>query len=278
MIDAINKRLNDDNLRCLKEIPDWNRLTMDDGYGIVKCHLQLPEGKNTIAIIGDSHAGHLYSGLSEVADNDGVAAFPTNCAIPLIGLSTSPNSAHLMSEGFSYILSHNNIKKVIIAHSPWCSWGNKVVDTLNPNNHDHDSIIHDGFVRTFKALTEAGKEVYVTLDSPVYFKSWLNCKAAAIRRPTNLPDFLSVKNSKYCSVKQSEREDKEMVDGWNKVVFEAANEYKSIQFIDLGEAFCKQGICSTLDAKGKMLYRDESHFNISGSIYAAQFIIQQLRQ
>ena len=278
MIDAVNKRMDEDNLRCLKEIPDWNRLTMDDGYGIVKCHLQLPAGKNTIAIIGDSHAGHLYSGLSEVAvNNEGVAAFPTNCAIPLIGLSTSPNSAHLISEGFEYIFNHENIKTVLIAHAPKCSWHN-VVDTLNPDKSDYYSIIHDGFVRTYSALKKAGKEVYVVLDNPIYYKGWQKCKADAIRRPMNVPVFLSSKNSKSCSVKQSEREDKKFLDDWNKIAFKTADGYKNVHFVDLGQAFCSHGICSTLDAKGKMLYRDESHFNINGSIYAAQFIFKQLIQ
>ena len=75
VIDAVNKRLDEDNKRCLKEIPDWNRLSVGDN--MTKCRLQLPSGGNTIAVIGDSHAGHLYPGLvAQTREKEGIALFP----------------------------------------------------------------------------------------------------------------------------------------------------------------------------------------------------------
>ena len=59
-----------------------------------------------------------------------------------------------------YILSHKNIRKVVLSHLPECSWHN-VVDKQNPDNHDFDSILRNGLVRTYDALTKAGKEIYV---------------------------------------------------------------------------------------------------------------------
>ena len=46
----------------------------------------------------------------------------------------------------------------------------------------------------------------------------------------------------------------------------------------LEHVFCSNGICSMLDSKGNMLYRDGSHLNIKGSIYAAPFIFDKLRE
>lgn len=207
VIDAINQRLADDNQRCLEFIPDWK--TLSDGN---QCKFQRSSGQNTIALIGDSHSQHLYYGLVyEARANEGIAVFPASCAVPLIGLhsmpKTRPNTDHLISEGFSYILSHSNIKKVVLSHHPWVSW-HDVVDTRNPSNSDFYSILHDGFARTYDALTKAGKEIYVVLDNPPYYKSWSKCKASAVMRPSGIPSFLTSKNTETCSVRQTDREDR----------------------------------------------------------------------
>ena len=132
VINAINKRLDEDNKRCLKEIPDWKSDEND-------CMLQRNPGENTIALIGDSHARQIYFGLvANTNENSGVVVFPASCAVPLIGMHSGiiPNnqsrerSEHLLSEGFEFILNHRNLKKVVLAHNPACSWHN-IVDTYN---------------------------------------------------------------------------------------------------------------------------------------------------
>lgn len=285
VIDAINKRMLEDNKRCLKAIPDWNRLS--DGN---TCKIQRNSGQNTIALIGDSHSGHLYSGLiTKTSSNEGIAVFPASCAIPLIGLHSAAssddvkhfpfraNTEHLLSEAFSYILSHRNITKVVLSHHPGCSWQN-VVDLQNPGNHDFNSILHDGFARTYDALTKAGKEIYVVLDNPPYRTGWSKCKASVVRRPVVIPEFMSSKKAEICSVKQSEREDRELIENWSKIAHETAAGFKNVHFIDLSEVFCKNGSCSMVDQKSNMLYGDAGHLNTKGSILAAPFIFSKLRE
>ena len=287
MIDAINKQLKEDNNRCLDLIQDWKALS-DNFSGW--CRYPRAES-DTIAIIGDSHAEHLWVGLAEQArKNEGVALFAAPSSIPLMGLHSDaspkrlkvrPNRAHtehLLSEGFSLVLSHKNIRKVVLSHTPMASWHN-VVDTRNPENHDFDSILHDGMARTFDALTKAGKEIYFILDNPMYkAENWTKCNASVVRRPVGIPSFLSTKNEKACSIKLSERTDKMQMEHWNKLAHELAVGHKNIHFIDLAEAFCKKGTCAMLDDRGNMLYRDGGHLNAKGSIYAAQFIINELRK
>ena len=102
---------------------------------IRECRFQREAGHNTIAVIGDSHAGHLYSGLTtQTKSYEGVIVFPAGCAIPLIGLHSAISPAEikqlphriyteqLLSEGFNYILTHKNIKKVVLSHHTQCSW------------------------------------------------------------------------------------------------------------------------------------------------------------
>jgi len=277
VIDAINQRLDDDNRRCRKEFPNWK-----GSWEWIECRFQRDPGKNTIALVGDSHAGHIYPGLiTKTKENEGVAVFPAGCAIPLIGVqawvSHHAHTERLISKGFDYILSHKNISKVVLAHRPGCSW-HDVIDTRNPNNHDFNSIMYDGFTRTFDSLTKAGKDIYVVLDNPVYKKDiFSKCNTSAVRHPITIPAFLSSVNTKICSIKYSEREEKKQSDSWSKISHEVASGYKNVHFIDMSKIFCPAGICSMLDQNGNMLYRDSEHLNIKGSLYAAPFIIDQLR-
>lgn len=285
MIDAVNKRLVDDYQRCLKEIPDWPKFSENPGNVILQCKLQRAPGKNTIALIGDSHAGMLYPGLaSKTKDEEGIAVFPAGCAIPLIGLHAVPNDpyrAHneeALAEGFRYIMSHSNIRKVVLSHYPDCSWNN-VVDLRNPGNQDFGSILRAGFTRTYDALTKAGKEIYVVMDNPTYEQdSWPKCNASVVRRPSAIPSFLLSKKTESCFARQADLVKRKMVDNWNTISHELAAGYMNIHFIDLEQLFCRDGTCSMLDSKANILYMDFTHLNAKGSIYAAPLLLEQLRK
>lgn len=282
MIDAVNKRLKEDNERCLKLFPEWKTLADVGVYDVTQCKFQRSPGENTIAVIGDSHAGHLYPGLiSQTRENEGVIVFPGSGSIPLIGLHSfpivRPHTERLLSKGFDYILSHKNITKVVLSHHPGGSWNN-VIDTRNLSNHDFQSILHDGFVRTFETLTRAGKEIYIVLDNPTYGSNYLKCNSSIVHRPVAIPDFLASKKPDSCSIKSAQRLDRVVVDNWNKVAHELSSDYNNIHFIDLEKVFCPNGQCSMLDDKGNMLYMDGDHLSVKGSIYAAPFLLGQLRK
>ena len=165
----------------------------------------------------------------------------------------------------------------MLSHYPVC-WGLAgVTDTLNTGNQDLQSVLHDGFVRTYDALTKAGKEIYVVLNSPLYRReNWEKCKSSSVRRPVSIPSFLTLKNDSVCSVKQSDLAGSGFNDNWNKTAMEYANGYRNIHFIDLEHVFCKNDSCSMLDSDGNILFKDEHHLNIKGSLYAAQYIFNKL--
>ena len=279
LIDAINSQQNESIQRCLSVIPDWKN-------SAEQCKFQRKPGKNTIAIIGDSHSRHLYPGLSAMAhENEGVSVFASPCAVPLIGLQSAVGkfpqwyyNEHLLSEAFSYILSHKNITKVVLAHRPACSQIS-IEDKLNPGNHNFESILRDGFVRTYDALTKAGKEIYVIQDSPCYRgDEWSKCKASVIQRPVAIPSFLNSSTAATCEISNSMLVDRKITDLWNRIAMESSRTYRNVHFIDLEKPFCKDGKCSMLDRKANLLYIDLHHLNIKGSLYAAPFILDQLRK
>ena len=276
VLEAIIKKMPEDYRLFRSVFPDW-----EPTWDLTEGRFQRDLGKNTIAVIGDSHAGHLYQGLlTQTGDDEGIALFPAGCGVPLMGLHSGvePNTEHYLSEGFAYILSHSNIKKVVLSNRPGCSW-TRLVDTRNPDNHDLRSMLRDGFARTYEALTKAGKEIYVVIDNPVYADSYFQkCKASIVRRPVAIPDFLLSKSISSCTIKYSERDEIGPRDTWLKISHETASGYKNVHFIDMAEAFCSDGSCSMIDRNGNMMYRDREHLNVTGSVFAAPFIMEALRK
>ena len=277
LIDAFNVHQIGDLSRCHSAFPYWSKLN----HG--RCLFQHEPGNNSIALIGDSHALHLYPGMTAFDSEDGVALLPGPCAIPLMGLHTvrgpyEEHTEYLMSKAFEYILSHVNIRKVVLSHRAACSWHN-VEDKLNPQNHDFEKILRDGFSRTYDALSKAGKEVYVVLDVPAYsIDAYQKCRASAVRRPAVIPECLVSRKTGVCSAGQKDLANRKELDSWRRLSHELAAGYRNIHFIDLEKPLCADGRCSMLDERGSLLYSDDNHLNERGSIHAAPFILEQLQK
>ena len=153
---------------CLEIFPDWS--TLNDNI----CKTQNKMDKISIAAIGDSHAGHLFPGLAgEVDPKNFVAVFPASGAAPYIdiasltraGLEFRKNGTFLINRSFDVILENSNIKHVILAHNPACSYSD-IIDKRDESLVDKDIILKNGMHRTFEKLISAGKKVIVLLDNP----------------------------------------------------------------------------------------------------------------
>ena len=289
-VQKIENTFKDANSRCDKVIPDWRELTNNDISGITYCKLTKNEGYNNIALIGDSHAGMLFAGLVKYKLN--IAAFPAGCAVPLMKIHArssrelskrepfAQHTEYLMEEGFSYILAHSNITKVILAHRPFCSYTDELKDLMSPNEKKRNVILQHGFERTFEALTKAGKQIYVVLDNPNYeVDSFEACRAQVSRslRPHKVPDLFDAQINAKCTLLKEKRADKKFIEAYSDIAKQVAAKYPNVKFIDLSNVLCRNGICSMIDNKGRLLYRDSDHLNSAGSLFVAPTILKVIR-
>lgn len=178
------KFLHDSAQNCKKYFPDWSKITDHE------CMMQKPFG-NKIAIIGDSHANHLYLGIAEKA-KDGVALFPASCAAPFIDISSGTsdidpnivrvrkNAYQLINSAYNFIFQDPNIKTVILGHNPDCSYID-AKDMENLQEKDVDKILEDGVRRTLNLLLKSKKEIVILLDSPHLPYDPSNCAIRSIR-------------------------------------------------------------------------------------------------
>lgn len=266
---------------CSLLFPDWN--TENDN----RCRFQKTDN-NTIAIIGDSHAGHLFDGLAEglLSTNQSVVLFPASCQPPLMSVSSAfniennsrlrimrENGYKYILKGYDHILNSGSIHTVIMAHVPWCD--NSIKDMLAPLNTNYAEIIKSGFVRTLRALVSNGKNVIVILDNPILDVDPTSC----------LQRWIGPFANEKCVRKESFHRENLFIKVYNRVALsviekfnadlEVTKKHGRVSVLDLADVLCTDGLCRAISA-GKLLYMDRNHLSLDGSRYVAPFIIDHI--
>ena len=251
---------------CKNFFPDWSTI------GGHECRMQKAQG-NKIAIVGDSHAEHLYLGMSEQA-NGGVVLFSAIGAAPLIDVSsclnvTDPNTLRyrinnykLINRAYDFIVKDKNITTVILGHNPDCSYNDSTKDIQNPQEKDQNTIVENGLRRTLDLLTRANKKVLIVLDSP-----------HLPHAPNLCGRFIKIKGkNSNCAYKKQYFD---ALKNYTNVVNKVLKDYPQVRTYDLYEPFCDDETCY-ISNKNKILYKDIEHLNNSGSRFVAPFILKNL--
>lgn len=268
-IAASARLLNEAADNCNAYFPEWTKLTNNP------CRLQKKKG-NTIAIIGDSHAGQLYLGMSELlGPAGGVAVFAASCAAPYIDISSATRDPkkgkaregayRLINSAYDFVIHDPGIKTVVLAHHPSCSFGD-VKDMANPGNKDANNILGDGMRRTFSALVKAHKKVIVVFDNPFLPHDPEQC----LDRP-----FMITTKGNQCFFPRSEFDSLAPWSNYKSLVNSVLRSYPEIKTYDLSEPLCDREYCY-LTRNNSLLYRDRGHLNDRGSRYVAPYIMNAI--
>ena len=217
-----------------KDAGEWN--------GFVRCFQSKPGLKNNFAIVGDSHAEHLFPGLATKLAEKNVVFYGKG-SIPLV-------SNNEYDRIFETILSDTKITEVLLA----ANWSGKFKD------YPVDVWKHE-IAETVIKLTASGKKVYLTDDLPAFSFMPDRCKYVGrlgLKNKCIEPDRFA--NAAYLPIFQSL----------------AKNNYSDkFKLIKTYEFFCKQGFCS-MTKDGFVLFRDEHHLNVAGSELLARTIADQI--
>jgi peptidoglycan/LPS O-acetylase OafA/YrhL len=258
---------------CNYYFPNWIKTTGSSN----PCRMQRKEG-NTIAIIGDSHAGHLYIGISELMNkNSGVIAFDASCAAPYIDIASATsnptirkireNNYKLINSAYDYILNDKSIKTVILAHAPGCSFSD-VKDMSNIKNSDKDIILMDGMRRTLDQLFKADKKVLILFDNPSLPYDPKKCNPRPFR--------LSEKSENDCHFPRQVFDSHLEYLWYKSIVNLVMKDYPQTLTYDLSNSLCDKESCY-LAKNGMLLYLDRGHLNFEGSSYVAPHILNALK-
>jgi len=218
------------------ESPKW--------AGHARCAQSRPDAEIDVAIIGDSHAEHLFIGLAEAVPAQNFAFYIRYTKRPFV------NNAEFATI-YQHVRESRTIRKVILT----MNWENAM-------RHDpSDALIESDILATADALIRAGKQVYLAEDVPAFPFRPKKCKEK--RWP-------HTQIGQRCEVGDLQTADAQ--GPWRSLLHDAVEKDPRIQLLHTREYFCKAGLCSMI-ADDKLMYRDFRHLNINGSRYVGYRLV-----
>lgn len=200
--------------------------------GLSHCRQSKSGSKVNIAIIGDSHAEHLFLGLAEALPNKNVLYYMAN------GLPVASTSG--MSEVIAHLAADSALETVII-NGDWPSRGlgerNQLATTLN-------------------AFAAKEKAVFVTDDVPWFRFDAVVCK---YRIAPILP---------FAKCAQSRQRFEDDYATYFPALRSTVNKVPGAALLETAQYFCDQYTCR-MNQGDALLFRDSNHLNETGSRFLA---------
>ena len=193
-----------------------------------------------MAIIGDSHAEHLFPGLADRLGNRNIVFYGMD-GLPFL---SNPDYAKI----YAYVVADRNISEVVIA----AVWDRKLRQLAVADWRLE-------LTRTISHLTNAGKRVYLVDDVPKFSFLPNRCKYAG---------RLGIENK--CTEK-----DDSIIAIYTPIFREIAAADNAVRLLSIHGVFCKEALCR-MAQDGNLLFRDEHHLTLTGSMKAADAMIKQM--
>ena len=248
--------------------------------------------KNSIMVLGDSHAGHYVWGLKQYFGENKVDDFSSNGCIPFIDFDrvdsrfeegVCPKEMNLAIEKFATeqkyeILIMSNMGPVYLDGTTFKNKGEARVKGLKltlknfDNVDDNWKLFEIGMRNTFDFLSnlETEKKVFYVVDIPELGLTERQCDVnGRILTFKNFNFILKKPNFKNCFVKEKEYLNRSK--RFNDLVNNLGADYPKIKIINTSNFLCKNEVCKGIEDNQK-LYKDADHLSKFGSLYISKFI------
>ena len=202
--------------------------------GVVRCRQSKPGRDASLALIGDSHAEHLFLGLAEALPEQNVVYYIRDDALVM----SEPEVARIVS----HVAASTAIESVVVS-ALWTVRGVRGAELSE----------------TLNLLSESGKSVFVTDDVPAFPFEPFGCKfRRGLLRPTRCSMDGDRFRRRYASYYPELRATVRAVPG--------------ARMVNTAGYFCGATTCD-MSRSGRLLYRDRDHLNINGSRFVAARIL-----
>lgn len=199
----------------------------------LRCQQSRPGAPQTVAIVGDSHAEHLFPGVASALENENVVYFQFNRFFV-------NDAAVQVDQIIDHVRTSNSIHTVVVA-SYWNQTGVpgsrlfKVIDTL----------------------AESGKTIVLTNDIP-----------ASDEGPESCLKSKHLFSSRVCSFEPISGIEPHYV--VTRELMRIAASVPGVTFFDSYRFFCGKSDCTFLTPDGRLGYRDNDHLNLEGSLFLGE--------
>jgi peptidoglycan/LPS O-acetylase OafA/YrhL len=223
--------------------------------GILECRQLLQEpALPTVAIIGDSHAEHLFIGLANNALVGNYMYYTQRC-LPFLGLRRlgKPDCEN-MQKAIEYIVASATIHTVVLsAKWPYRAFESDFRFIEDSSDQNSETIFKRSLSRTIGALRAAGKTVVFAFSVPFVGVYVSTCYGPV--------PFLRTRGA--CGVDYEEVIKRE--EAYRRLVEETLANYPEVRRWDPRGLLCENGVCPVMRG-GKFIYRDNyDHLTDYGS-------------
>ena len=202
-----------------------------------------PDAKVDLALLGDSHALHLFVGLAQGLDLNIINLWKPGWNR---GAPFSEENAYI----FDYLDEPESPEIVLIS-----MWWNMLFIMLGREEFE------DKMTETIRSLSSKNKKVILVADIP-----------ALESQPGTCLFLNRIGTRPACGISKTKfEEQREYLE-----VLKTFESHDNVELIDSLNSFCGGARCSILDGS-HLLYWDDDHLNERGSVYFANHIIQQSR-
>jgi peptidoglycan/LPS O-acetylase OafA/YrhL len=210
--------------------------------GQIRCLQSKPGEVRNVAIIGDSHAEHLFVGFAEQLPGANVVYYIQN-SLPVL---SNPRFDRI----FATAMADPNIGTVILS----AYW------TLRMLEVPKGSTLQAELARTTGALVSAGKRVYLSDDVASFSFSPKKCKYESnwirTHRCSEDSAFFSKRYAEFAPL------------------LDEAARAAGARILHTAGDFCADGKCA-MDRGDTLLYRDDNHLNADGSRLVARLVAER---
>ncbi len=242
--------------------------------------------KDFLVIIGDSHAHSSYPGFSKLAKKYGLETIllANSSCPPYLNSAMGKNIKELkeckgkIDTIYTLLDSNISIKKVIFAtraNSYIYDIGYGVIDGGNkrynyrykeffddPKSYNHKDQFFHNLNNTFEFFSNQKYDFYYLMEDPELGFSPKNCLQSPFRsfsQTCKLPLVDYLKRSRISRAK----------------IYATAQRHKEIYLLDPKAIYCDDKFCYAAK-DGKMLYADDDHHSVDGSMVQAQFFERKI--
>jgi peptidoglycan/LPS O-acetylase OafA/YrhL len=257
------------------------RKTFPFEWGIYHfCLLTKAENAPTVSIIGDSHANHLYWGLSNFykTKNENLLLRAGSGCFPFYdtesGMSDGKDRCRdLINGAIDYALNTASIKTIILTSysnsetilAPSLLSKPKGVHQYikfsgDPANDNYKEIYRHAMIATLDRLVQSNKKIIFIIDVP---NLGFDPHACVDVRPWRITNRLK----SPCAISKKEYEQHNAA--YLSVIKSVLKFYPSVKIFDPTKYLCDKKYCWGA-RDGKILYSDSNHLSYAGSMYIGE--------
>jgi len=225
-------------------------------------------GDPTIAIIGDSHAGVLFTYADEYFKSMSISALAVTgelCAPLINGFELSKHCKEVMSAAFKKIIDNPKIKTVILV-ARWNIYETGLSDKKKSSLQDNEgrattpneniTIFRRSLYKTLEILEKNNKKIVIVYNVPEFDMHAYNF----IRKQhlfNDVPIATAAGMLPKITIQKYHTQ--------NYGVFSVFNEVKDrVRFFEVERIFCPEQVCEQ-SSNGLPLYSDTNHLNMIGA-------------